>query len=158
MDSWHYQLLREDSYAPRNLCPYMRKLIFVMCKMAIRGLFRAALTVFAALVAICPILLFANSFFDFLPAAWLKTDSDAIHIFMIFAITGIVAYICATVVLLFCGGVIVRDRIRESDWAKERAKKSITKPVKKKEPSILYHWWKAFHDKTCPPIDFVFED
>ena len=158
-DSWHYKFINTYTSAyriPTNLCPYMRRLFWLMFTVACKGIVIAAVVTLAAIVAIAPVLALIHTYvIDFLPAGWLAMGESA---FSFAVIVGSAVYLVLGCFAAFFALKETKDRVMVSNIVRNhQAKRSGKRRVKlpPKPPSVFVEWVKGIHNKTCSSLEFV---
>ena len=147
--SWHYRLLNKFAPSPvrwyDNLCSYMRVLIGVM--LLLTFIIPSLLYGMGEIVA----LVFMGR--EWFKEIWLEgLYQFGGSLLGIHGLLSIIAGGCAWV--LFCAGLIAAgiDAIRSKIESKKV--KHTIEGYMMFEESIFKTWWRSFHDKTCPMIEY----
>lgn len=163
-DSWHFKLVARNTRSyriPTNLCPYMRRLFWLMLVKVCMVFCWTAGGIIAASVLLAPLAALVHSnIVAFLPSAWLQFDNDGIALFAFAALVGVICYGIAGVCIAAFGVKEGIERFLDSDFRRKRhAKKSEAKrnaaALPPKTPSVFVEWVKGLHNKTCSSLEFV---
>lgn len=139
-DSWHFKLTnvlvygdnlyRKVHYGTVSLCPYFWAVVWSTFLAGVIFPFAAAGLVYAAVW----------------PLWWWLAEWGSDN-FLFAVIAGIV-----DIFILSGIWVIYRQANYGTFWP-QRVSKVAKKVCKKKRKSVLYHWFKAKHDKICPYLE-----
>jgi len=127
MSTWHYRLMMFVQLdPPHNLCKYCWKLLFALFIVG----------------AVYPVAIVLGAIAVTLPLWHVFTDDS------VFTALAIFVGLVETIVLLVVLRTMIRDRWEEEIRLGERENPP------PREPSLLYLWFKAKHDKVCPLIKY----
>lgn len=137
-NSWHYKLI--DNFSddvPRNLCPYIRRLMRYLSGIIFVALFLGAN---CWLIGSIPISAFTalTGFVGFLAALSLGVVMLAVAFGVIGAIVFGIAYLVET----------------SKEKLKQRRFERLKNGIPEKEPTLMGAWIKSKHDKMCPRLEF----
>lgn len=154
-DSWHYRfILRHSEYAvPKNLCSYMRALMYCMLVVFCRRFAIAMGVAFGVAALISPLLGMAN----LVPDSWYATG-DNLTLFTFLNAVGYVAYSLTALFLSVVGFGKGYECYQKSNFRNRRRDAKTAARLQPKTPNILVEWLKSMHDKTCKRLDFISND
>ena len=137
-NSWHYKLIDQFSDdVPKNLCPYIRKL---MKHLAVIIFIIAFLGANSWLLGTIPVSAFTTltGFVGFLASL----ISGVVMLLITFGAVGGIVFGIAYLVETF------KEKLKQRRF--ERLKNGIPE----KEPTLMGAWIKSKHDKMCPRLEF----
>lgn len=143
-NSWHYKILSSrDSYAiPRNLCPYVRKVLLVCLFWAVVVSLGAW---FFHLAVITPVYALVFYTITGMPISLDVETYTALGVYV-----GLLGVVVGLIMASFLALVFSASRAYEY-LHKHRRPLEAREP---KEPNIFIAYIKAAHDKVCPQLEF----
>ena len=168
--SWHYRLISDSRVPPRNLCPYMRSLVWCMFKLGLKWTGLAAVAIFLLLSVVAAVTSAIDAWFipGFAPSwyDWRNTKDNAWIVMVVFG--GIELALAVIIPTYFAYDKFVSDNVSTAYWNwKERrrlAKQAWLKAHYEalangtKKPNVFVEWFRAFNEKTCPQLDFKYDN
>lgn len=147
-DSWHYKLIDKNYIVPSNLCPYMRRLAWILFKticnwtvIIVGGSF--VISILAWTLIITPIMVLLHIFFG------IDVNDDNLKL----GATGLLIDGSSIAAII---GYVGCHKIRDGYlYRKFLASENYISDLEPKPDNVLTAWFKDIHDKTCTQIVFL---
>ena len=157
-DSWHYKMVKDATWraVPTNICPYMRRLFWIMLKTFVVWFVVSLVVLFVTVCLLAPIAYLIHAYaMPFIPLEWFETNDGNSHPFIAFLSMGVFAY---AVMGIFSASYCIAEgteRYENSDRYRNRIALKNSVELQPKQRSVFYEWLKGIHNKTCTSLEFV---